>query len=283
MKTSGTGHRPLGRGGLRVGTAILAVVALFSILAPLLAPHEPNTVDLTQRLQGPGGVNLLGTDSLGRDVLSRVLHGGRTSILLALLASACTMVLGLAIGVVAGYFGGWIDSVVLIVTSMLQGLPGISVMIALAGIMGPGILSLLTALVVVSWSGFSRIVRGEVMKLREEQFVEGVRSLGAGRPYVLVRHVIPNMIGPIIVLFATRISFAVLAISGLSFLGLGIQPPTSDWGVMIRDAMVYFREQPLLIMAPGCCLLLTTVGVNLLGDGLRDLFDVRVVGPERSE
>ena len=202
--------------------------------------------------------------------------------LLALLAGACTMVLGLVIGVMAGYFGGWIDSVVLMVTSMFQGLPGISVMVALAGIMGPGIFSLLTALVVVSWPGFSRIVRGEVMNIREERFVEGIRALGAGRLYILVHHVIPNMIGPIVVLFATRISFAVLAISGLSFLGLGLQPPTADWGVMIRDATVYFREQPLLIIAPGFCLLMTTVGVNLLGDGLRDVFDVRIVGPRRS-
>jgi len=186
------------------------------------------------------------------------------------------MLLGLIIGIVAGYFGGRVDSVVLIITSMFQGLPGMSLMIALAGIMGPGIYSLLTALVIVSWPGFSRIVRGEVMSIREEEYIEGIRAVGAGRLYILVHHIIPNMIGPVIVLFTTRISFAILAIAGLSFLGLGIQPPTPDWGVMVRDAMFYFREQPLLIISPGACLFLTTLGINLLGDGLRDIFDVRI-------
>lgn len=262
----------------RLGMITLAIILLLSLFAPLMTPRDPNEIDPGRRLLGPSRANPLGTDTLGRDILSRVLMGGRVSIVLSIAASAATMALGLLIGVAGGYFGGAADSLLSLLTGILQGLPGMSLMIAIAGVMGPGVRSLLIAQVIVSWPDFARIVRGETMRLREEDFVEGLRSVGAGPCRILFAHIVPNIAGPIVVLFTTRIGFGILSISGLSFLGIGLQPPTPDWGVMVRDAMLYFRERPLLLIAPGLCIFLTVMGINLIGEYLRDRFDVRVPG-----
>ena len=256
---------------------LLAVIFILNLFAPFLAPFDPNEINMPERLQRPSREHFFGTDTLGRDVFSRVVWGGRASILLSSLATLFTMFLGLIVGILAGYIGGKVDAVILVITSMLQGIPGMSLMIALAGALGPGLPSLLLALVIISWPSFSRIVRGEVIKLREEEFIEGMRAAGAKKIYILIHHILPNMMGTVVVLFTTRIGFGILAIASLSFLGLGIQPPTPDWGVMVRDAMYFFREQPGLLLAPGGFLFLTTLSINLIGDALRDSFDVRSV------
>jgi peptide/nickel transport system permease protein len=256
---------------------LLAVIFILNLFAPFLAPFDPNEINMPERLQRPSREHFFGTDTLGRDVFSRVVWGGRASILLSSLATFFTMFLGLVVGILAGYIGGKVDAVILVITSMLQGIPGMSLMIALAGALGPGLPSLLLALVIISWPSFSRIVRGEVIKLREEEFIEGMRAAGAKKMYILIHHILPNMMGTVVVLFTTRIGFGILAIASLSFLGLGIQPPTPDWGVMVRDAMYFFREQPGLLLAPGGFLFLTTLSINLIGDALRDSFDVRSV------
>jgi len=260
----------------KVAILILLGIVGCSVLAPWIAPYEPNHINMSNRLAPISREHLLGTDTLGRDVFSRILYGGRISILLSILATALTMLLGLGIGTLSGYYGGWVDEIGFIITNMFQGLPSMSFMVALAGILGPGIQSLLLALVMTAWPGFSRIVRGEVLKIREKEYIEGIRAIGAGHIYIILHYIIPNMLGPLIVIFTMRISRGILAIASLSFLGLGLQPPTPDWGVMTRDAIMYFREHLMLILAPGTAILATSLSLNFIGDALRDVFDVRM-------
>lgn len=258
-----------------IGIVILTIILGASVLAPYLAPYEPNSINMAESLQEPSARHLLGTDLLGRDIFSRVLYGGRSSIVLALLATAASMLAGMAIGTLAGYYGGFLDEIIMILMNIFQGLPGTSLMIAIAGIMGPSFKSLMIALVLTSWTGFARIVRTEVLRLKEENFVRGLKCLGVSDPAIIWKHIVPNMKGNTVVLFATRIGRCILSISGLSFLGLGIQPPDPDWSVMLNDARMNFRSSPYLIMGPGICLVLLLLGINLVGDFLRDRMDHR--------
>lgn len=257
------------------GIVMLTFIAGASLLAPVLAPVSPTAVDMTRTLAPPSAEHLFGTDILGRDVFSRVLYGGRSSMLLALTATAAAMALGMMAGTLAGFYGGLWDRLLMLVLNIFQGLPGTSLMIAIAGTMGPGRRSLLLALMITGWPGFARIVRMEVYRLKQEDFVEGLKALGAGNARIIWRHLMPNMKGNAIVLFTTRAGRSLLAVSGLSFLGLGVQPPTPDWSVMINDARMNFRSAPHLILAPGLCMVLLLLSINLIGDMLRDLFDKR--------
>ena len=262
-------------GKAKTGLVILLLILLTSVLAPVLAPYDPLVSNLSEALQKPSAAHLLGTDNIGRDTLSRVLYGGRQSILLALAATVLSMLLGFALGLFAGYFGGWIDGIITTISSIFQGLPGLTLMIAVAGLLGQGVKSMLIAIVINSWGGFSRIVRGEVMKLKQESFIKGLRTIGAGDLRILFLHISPNILGTLSVLFATRIAGNVISVASMSYLGLGLQPPTPDWGVMINDARQYFRQEPLLVIAPGLCILLLSLSINLLADELRDRLDVR--------
>ena len=254
---------------------LLGLLLAGSLLAPALAPYPPTQINMAERLQGISAAHPLGTDTLGRDLLSRVLYGGRVSVLTAAAATALSMLLGLAVGLIAGYLGGWADGVITWFTSIFQGLPSTSVMIALAAILDPGVSSLLLALVLTSWASFSRVVRSSVLRLREEAYVEGARCLGAGRLRIITRYLLPNLLPEIAVLFTTRVGGVVLSVASLSFLGLGIQPPTPDWGVMISEARTSFRTAPMLILAPGACLIILSFGINYLGEMLRAHFDIR--------
>lgn len=255
---------------------ILAAIVLMTIFAPWLAPYDPLEVHMELRLLPPCWAHPLGTDALGRDVLSRVIYGGRASLLLAVVATACSMCMGLAVGVAAGYCGGVVDGAITAVSNIFQGLPGMVLMIALVGVMERGNKSIILALVITSWVGFSRLVRGEVLKVKSELYVESMRCLGAGHLRIILRHVLPNIRTNIIILFTTRIGRVVLSVAGLSYLGLGIQPPTPDWGEMVSGtARRYFRSAPHLLWAPGICIILLTLSVNLLGDLLRDRMDVK--------
>ena len=258
-----------------VGGILLAIV-LMTIFAPWLAPYDPLQIDMTNRLADPSPAHPLGTDALGRDVLSRVIYGGRASLLLAVVATCCSMAVGLAVGVAAGYCGGAVDVVLTGISNVFQGLPGMVLMIALVGVLEPSTQSILLALVLTSWVGFSRLVRGEVLKVKGELYIEGMRCLGAGHLRIVLRHVLPNIRTNIIILFTTRVGRVVLSVAGLSYLGMGIQPPTPDWGEMISgSARRYFRTAPHLLWAPGLCIILLTLSINLLGDLLRDRLDVK--------
>lgn len=254
---------------------LLGLLLAGSLLAPVLAPYPPTQINMAERLQGISAAHPLGTDTLGRDLLSRVLYGGRVSVLTAAAATALSMLLGLAVGLIAGYLGGWADGVITWFTNIFQGLPSTSVMIALAAILDPGVSSLLLALVLTSWASFSRVVRSSVLRLREEAYVEGARCLGAGRLRIITRYLLPNLLPEIAVLFTTRVGGVVLSVASLSFLGLGIQPPTPDWGVMISEARTSFRTAPMLILVPGACLIILSFGINYLGEMLRAHFDIR--------
>ena len=238
-------------GKMKLALLILSAILLASILAPIIAPHDPLAGDLKRALEGPSAEHLLGTDNIGRDLLSRTLYGGRQSVVLALAATALSMALGFALGLFAGYFGGSVDIVITTVSNIFQGLPGLTLMIAVAGLWGQGVKSMLAAIVINSWTGFSRIVRGEVMKLKQENFVDGLRTAGAGHGRILFLHIAPNMLGTLCVVFATRVASNIISVASMSFLGLGLKPPVPDWGVMINDARQYFRQRPLLILAPG--------------------------------
>ncbi len=255
--------------------ALLGFLLLGSLLAPWLAPYDPNAADMKVRLQGPSLAHPLGTDALGRDMLSRALYGGRASTVLALGATLLSMALGAGAGMLAGWFGGWVDWCLTVLSNIFQGLPGTCLMIAIAGTLGPGTGSLLLALVLTSWAGFSRVVRTEALRLREEPYIEGLRALGAGEAVLLLRHALPNMTANLAILFTTRVGRCVLSIASLSYLGLGVRPPTPDWSVMISDARLNYRSAPHLILVPGLCIVLLLLALNLLGDALRERLDVR--------
>ena len=257
-------------------SSILIAILLMTIFAPWLAPYDPTEVNMKIRLLAPCREHPLGTDSLGRDVLSRVIYGGRASLVVAVFATCCSMVLGLAIGIAAGYCEGVVDTVITAITNIFQGLPGTVLMLAMVGVMGPNNMSIVLALVITSWVGFSRLVRGEVLKIKNELYIEGMRTLGAGHFRIILKHIIPNIRTNIIILFTTRVGRVVLSVAGLSYLGMGIQPPTPDWGEMISGpARRYFRSSPHLLWAPGLCIILLSLSINLLGDLLRDRLDVK--------
>ena len=254
---------------------ILIVIVSSSIFAPVLSTHNPFEPDMSQRLMGPSLEHFFGTDALGRDMYSRILYGGRVSMLLALAAAFISLVIGLGIGIISGFYRGKFDIFFTVLSNIFQGIPGNCFMIAIAGILGPSIYSLILALVITSWAGFSRIVRSEVLQIKEEPFIEGLRCVGCKDGQLIVRHILPNIIHKLLVLFTIRIGKGILLIAGMSFLGLGVQPPMPDWSVMVNDAILYYRSAPHLIIVPGMCIFLSTYSINILGDGIRNKLDAR--------
>ena len=255
--------------------SVLLLIIGASILAPLLVTHNPFEPDMANRLQPPSWQHLFGTDALGRDMFSRILYGGRASILLSLASAILSLGVGLVIGLFCGFYGGKLDMLCTVASNIFQGIPGSFFMIAIAGIFGPSIKSLVLALVITSWAGFSRIVRAEVMQLKEEPFIEGLRCLGCSDSRLLLHHIIPNIVNKLLILFTIRVGRGILSIAGLSFLGLGVQPPTPDWSVMVSDAVLYYRSSPHLILIPGACIFFLIYAINNLGEFMRDKLDVR--------
>lgn len=258
-----------------VGAAIVAVCALAALLAPVLAPQDPLLIT-GDRLRGPSWDHLLGTDGLGRDVLSRILHGARLSLGAAAVAGILVMSIGVLVGTVAGYFGGLVDRVLMRLVDLILALPGLVLTFAIAALFDPGLMAVLVGLVAVWWVGYARIVRSLVLSVREEVYVEAARSLGAGNLRVMVRHVLPNVMPSMVVMVTIRMGRLILAIAGLNFLGLGAQPPTPEWGAMLAEARPYFPSYPHLMLAPGLAVATVVLGLNLLGDGLRDILDTRM-------
>lgn len=255
---------------------VLAFIILGSIFAPFLVTHNPFEPDMANRLQGPCWQHLFGTDALGRDMFSRILYGGRASMLLTLVSSLLALVVGVSIGVMSGFYGGKLDMLFTVLSNIFQGIPGSCFMIAVAGILGPSIHSLVLALVLTSWAGFSRIVRAEVLQLLGEPFIEGLRCLGCSDWRIIVHHLLPNIANKLLVLVTIRLGRGILAIAGLSFLGLGVQPPTPDWSVMINDALMYYRSAPHLIIIPGLFVFLLIYALNIIGEHLRDRLDTQL-------
>lgn len=254
----------------RIAFAIAFSVVLLALLAPWVAPYDPTFVSPDNILEGCTWDHWFGTDALGRDILSRTIYGARSSVAFATAAAICTMTVGLVLGMAGGYFGGKVDKIIQCLVCLFQGLPGMSFMIAIAAILPENNARIIIALTLTSWTGFSRIVRSEVIHIRNESYVEGIKSLGASHMYILRKYILPNVLPVVIVLLTLRIGTSLLSASALSYLGLGVSPPTADWGVMISDARTYFRSYPLMILAPGFGITLFCLSINLIGDALQD-------------
>jgi len=255
---------------VRFGGAVCLVLVLTALFAPVLAPADPTAIDLTGRLSPPGAGHLLGRDALGRDILSRIVYGSRVSLEVGVITVAVSLVVGTAIGAVAGYRGGWADEVTMRVADVFLAFPGILLAIAVTAVLGPSLTNVILALCVMGWVGYARIARGQVLLARELSYVEAARSLGCSPARVLVRHVLPNVSAPLLVEATFGMATAIVAEAGLSFLGLGTQPPTPSWGAMLAEGRQFILQAPHLTLWPGAAILLTVLGINLLGDGLRD-------------
>jgi len=251
-------------------TVLLVVVAL---AAPLLARYDPNVQDTARRLEPPSKSHPLGLDDLGRDVLSRVLFGARVSLRVGFSVVILASLIGITLGAMAGYFGGWTDTIIMRVTDILLAFPGILLAIALVAVLGPSLNNVILALVIIGWVGYARLVRGQVLKVREMEFVVAARALGARSPRVIVRHVLPNVINPIIVMATLGLAGVILSEAALSFLGLGVQPPTPSWGAMLTSGRRYLGLANHLAIFPGAAIMLAVMGLNFLGDGLIDALD----------
>jgi peptide/nickel transport system permease protein len=262
-------RRPFAVGGLVVALAFV----LMAIFAPLIAPYDPNATDFEAILQTPSWEHLLGTDELGRDILSRIIYGARASIQAGVFATLLAIVFAVPIGLAAGYYRGWIDPVISRLTDVLLAFPFLILAVGLAAILGPSLLNATIALGIAALPGLVRVARGEALSLREEDYVRAAVANGAGDTRILGRHIVPNMTGTLIVQATVLIPAAIIGEAALSFLGLGVQPPTPSWGVMLADAQSYLTEAPRLALFPGIAIFLCSLSFNLLGDGLRDVFD----------
>jgi peptide/nickel transport system permease protein len=265
-------HNPLAA----VGVVLVALFVFSAVFAPWITPQDPAHIDLPNRLQTPSPSHWCGTDELGRDILSRLIWGARISLIVGSSVVVCSLFLGLIIGSLAGYYGGGVDRFVnVVVMNAFLSFPGILIAIAFVAFRGPGIFNLVLALSLGGWVGYARLVRAQVLAVREREFVEAARALGAGDFHILARHILPNIIQPVIVQAAIGMAGAILAEATMSFLGLGVPPPTASWGSMLNDARSHLFDAPHLVLFPAVTVMLAVLAFNFIGDALRDLLDPR--------
>ncbi len=260
---------------LLLGGAIVGLVLVVALFHPWLSPYGPEQMDMRNRLSLPSTAHLLGTDNFGRDLWTRIAHGSAISVSIALGAVGTAMFVGSLVGLLAGYFGGWIDHALMRLVDLFLGFPALILAMALVAVLGTGAFNVAIALAAVLWTEFARVVRASVLTEREREYVRAARALGATDARILFRHILPNSLGPIIVLTTLGIGTAIVAESGLSFLGFGVQPPAPTWGWTLAYGMRFLRTDPWLSTVAGLAIMLTVLGFNLLGDGLRDLLDPR--------
>ena len=255
------------------GLILTVLLVLVALAAPLLAPYDPTAQDTARRLEPPSHQHPLGLDDLGRDVLSRIVWGARVSLRVGFSVVILASLIGITLGAVSGYFGGWTDTIIMRFTDILLAFPGILLAIALVAVLGPSLNNVILALAIIGWVGYARLVRGQVLKVREMEFVTAAKALGARSPRVIVRHVLPNVINPVIVMATLGLAGAILSEAALSFLGLGVQPPTPSWGAMLTAGRRYLGLANHLAIFPGAAIMLAVMGLNFLGDGLIDALD----------
>jgi peptide/nickel transport system permease protein len=259
-----------------LGTALVLLFVLSAVLAPWIAPYEPNALDVPARLQGPSVAHPLGTDNLGRDVLSRVLYGGRIALAVALTAVGLSLAGGIVLGLIAGYGPRWLDNVLLLLFDSVRAFPVVMFALAVITVVGPSLQTVILVVVVTSVPQYGRIIRAQTLSLRHTEFILAERSLGAAAPRVLLVHILPNVIGPLLILASMEIPVVITIEAGLSFLGLGVRPPTPSWGNILNDGYAFIRNTPWLVIAGGLPVVLTTLGFTFLGETLRDVFDPRL-------
>ncbi len=262
----------------RVGAVIVGTTVLAALLGPFLAPSDPYAQELALRLSGPAAGHWFGLDELGRDIFSRLLVGARISLMVGLAVVSVSSTLGILIGSIAGYYGGRVDQVISRIMDVLLAFPGILLAIALVAVLGPSLTNVILALSVIGWVGYARLVRAQVLRIRELEYVQAARALGAKTPRILLRHVIPATLPTVIVQGTLGMAGAIIAEASLSFLGLGVQPPTPSWGTMLDAGRSHLFDAPHLTLFPGLAIALLVLGFNFLGDGLRDRIDPRLIG-----
>ena len=261
-----------------VGVVIIILLVLMAVFAPLLAPCDPNQQDLYHVLEGPSRKHLLGTDDVGRDLLSRVIYGSRISLLVGVASTTFAAVIGVILGLIAGYKGGIVDMVIMRITDTFMCIPGLILLLVMAAALGPGLHNIIIAISALGWTGFARIIRGQVLMVRELPYIEAANAAGASGFRIMFRHLLPNSLAPIIVAATITLGGVIMLESAAAFLGLGVQPPTPSWGKELRIGYSYLEVVPLFSIAPGLMITLAILAFNFLGDGMRDALDPRLRG-----
>ncbi|WP_018249076.1 nickel transporter permease [Orenia marismortui] len=258
------------------GLGIISLLILAAILSPFLAPYNPIETNILQRLKAPSGGHLFGTDNLGRDILSRIIYGSRISLQVGIISVSLALVLGVGSGVIAGYYGGKIDTLIMRLMDIMLAFPSILLAIGIMAILGPQLSNAMIAIGIVNLPRFARIIRSSVLSVKEEEYIEAAKSLGANDFTIIMKHVLPNCLAPLIVQSTLSIATAILEAAGLSFLGLGAQPPTPEWGAMLSAGRASLQIAPWVVAFPGIAIMITVLGFNLFGDGLRDALDPKM-------
>lgn len=258
------------------GLGLIIFLGLVALLAKWLAPYDPVSIDLMANLQPPSKAHWFGTDYFGRDILSRIIYGAQISMTVGFVVQFISLVIGVALGAVAGYFGGKVDNIIMRFTDIVMSFPDLLFIIGVRVALGPGIWNVFLAMSVVGWTGKARIVRGQILAVREMEYIEAARALGAKHFKIIWKHILPNTMAPMIVSVTMGVAGAIMSEAGLSFLGLGVQEPIPSWGSIINEGLSYLRVAPWYTLFPGIAIALTVLGFNLLGDGLRDALDPRL-------
>lgn len=261
---------------VQVGLAIVAVLVALALLAPVLAPYDPLAVEITERLQPPSRQHLLGTDQVGRDQLSRILYGGRVSLFVGLIAVAIASGIGVVLGLVAGYAGGHLDNVIMRVMDALLAFPGLLLALVIVSALGPSLINTLIAFGIGGIPRYARLLRSLALSVRSREYITAARATGAGHLRLMFRHMLPNSISPVLIAMTLQVGTTIVGIASLGYLGLGIQPPTAEWGAMLSGSQTLLFRAPWLLFAPGVAILIAVVAFNLVGDGLRDALDPRL-------
>lgn len=267
--------KPLRNPSLVIGAAIVLVLIGLALLAPVLATHGVDKPDMRNRFSYPTAEHWLGTDNLGRDLWSRLIYGARISLSIGIISVTVAALIGTTVGLAAGYFGGWVDMLLMRVTDVFLGFPAVVLTLAIVAVLGPGILNISAAIIAVTWTEYARVVRSTTLVLREQNYVQAARALGASSSRILFREILPNTLGPIVVLASLGLGTAVIIESAMSFLGFGLPPPTPTWGWTLSYGTRFIRDEPWLSIISGATIMVTVLGFNLLGDGLRDILDPR--------
>lgn len=252
---------------------LIALVLLLAVFAPLIAPYGEAEQDVLARLQPPSAAHWFGTDELGRDVLSRILYGSRLSLAIGILPSVISLVIGIVLGLLAGYFGGWADYVIMRLADVMLSVPSLLLAMVVMYTLGSSTVNLFVALSMVGWASVARVVRSQTLSLKESEYVEAAQSIGVSRFNIMRRHILPNCVPSLIVLFTLNVPAAILSESALSFLGIGAQPPAASWGLMVNQSKQFLFTQPWLALAPCVAIMVVVLAFNFLGDGLRDVLD----------
>ena len=268
-----------------IGLSIMVLFALASVLAPYISPYDPTKTQLTQKLEPPSAQHIMGTDELGRDLFTRILYGGRVSLSIGVMAMALAVVVGATVGGLAGYYGGWVDNILMRITDMMLAFPQLFILIILAialrdlpiealrGTAFASVFSIVLVIAVLAWMQVARLVRASFLSLKEKEFTEAARCLGVSNRRIMLRHLLPNALSPIIVAATFRVATSIITESGLSYLGFGVQPPTPTWGNMLKNAQEQMTRAPWTAIFPGLMIFVTVIAINFIGDGLRDALD----------